>query len=79
MSVTATRLSDTEVQVEQTVYSFSESSVADAFQRCVGQDSVDTCRTNHPPVSTKTPDAGGVGQDDLPPGSVISPSMGGMP
>ena len=79
MAVTATRLSDTEVQVERTVYTFSASDVADAFQRCVGQDSIDTCRSNHPPASQHAVDAADAGNDDVPPGSIISPSMGGMP
>lgn len=79
MTVTANRISATEVQVEQTVYTFSASDVADAFQRCVGQDSVDTCRSNHPPASSRAPESESAAGDDLPPGSIISPSMGGMP
>jgi hypothetical protein len=77
MSVTANRLSDTEVQVEQTVYTFSDSTVADAFQRCVGDDSVDQCSTSHAPSSSRA--ANEDHPDDTPPGSVVSPSMGGMP
>jgi hypothetical protein len=47
MTITASRLSDTEVLVDHTVYTFSDSVVADAFQRCIGQDSVDSCSTSH--------------------------------
>ena len=79
MAVTATRLSDTEVQVEQTVYTFTEREVADAFQRCVGADSIDTCKTNHPPASMQASNDQDTAGDDPPPGSIISPSMGGMP
>lgn len=78
MTITASRLSDTEVQVEHTVYTFSESAVADAFQRCIGQDGVDTCSASHAPVSSRTiQDADSAQQ--LAPGSIISPSLGGMP
>ncbi|WP_158934645.1 hypothetical protein [Burkholderia sp. S171] len=77
MTITASRLSDTEVLVDHTVYTFSDSAVADAFQRCIGQDSVDSCSTSHAPVSSRT--ANNAAPDDLPPGSIISPSLGGMP
>ncbi|SAL25271.1 hypothetical protein AWB64_02030 [Caballeronia sordidicola] len=77
MAITANRLSDTEVLVETTVYTFSDSTVADAFMRCVGEESVDTCSTNHAPVATRA--ANDSKPDDLAPGSIISPSLGGMP
>lgn len=77
MTITANRLSDTEVQVEQTVYTFSDRTVADAFQRCIGEDSPDTCSANHVPVASRA------ANDDraasVEPGSIISPSFGGMP
>jgi hypothetical protein len=38
---------------------------------------VDTCSTNHAPVSSRAANEEKV--DDLPPGSIISPSLGGMP
>jgi hypothetical protein len=77
MTITASRLSDTEVLVEQTVYTFSDSAVADAFQRCVGQDSVDSCTASHAPMSSRASNDAAL--DDLAPGSIISPSLGGMP
>jgi len=77
MTIAAYRLSDTEVQVEHTVYTFSDSAVADAFQRCIGQDSTDSCSTSHTPMSSRT--ANDAVQDDVAPGSIISPSLGGMP
>jgi hypothetical protein len=77
MTITANRLSDTEVLVETTVYTFSDSTVADAFLRCIGQDSVDACSASHAPVSAHA--ANKAKADDLPPGSIISPSLGGMP
>jgi hypothetical protein len=77
MTISAYRLSDTEVQVDRTVYTFSDSIVADAFQRCIGQGSIDSCGTSHTPMSSRrTNDAV---PDDLAPGSIISPSLGGMP
>jgi hypothetical protein len=77
MTVTANRLSDTEVQVERTVYTFSDSTVADAFQRCVGDDSIEECSTSHTPASSKA--ANDEHRSEPTPGSVISPSLGGMP
>jgi hypothetical protein len=76
MTVTTNRLSDTEVQIEQTVYTFSDSTVADAFQRCVGEDSVDECSVSHASVSSR---AANDDRSVAAPGSVISPSLGGMP
>jgi len=77
MAITASRLSDTEVLVEHTVYTFSDSAVADAFQSCIAQCSVDSCSRNHAPMSSRA--ANDTAPDDLPPGSIISPSLGGMP
>lgn len=78
-TVTATRISKTEVQVEKTVYTFSESEVADTFQRCVGRESIDTYTSNHSPSASRGSSEISIDDDSLPPGSVISPSMGGMP
>lgn len=77
MTITANRLSDTEVQVEHTVYTFSDSVVADAFQRCIGQDSVDLCSNSHAPLLAWA--ASPASEDNVAPGSIISPSLGGMP
>jgi hypothetical protein len=77
VTITANRLSDTEVQVEQTVYTFSDSTVADAFQRCVGDDALDTCSASHAPASSRAANDGR--RDNTTPGSVVSPSLDGMP
>jgi hypothetical protein len=77
MTISATRLSDTEVLVETTVFTFSDSAIADAFLLCIGQESVDTCSTNHAPVSSRA--ANQENADTPAPGSIISPSLGGMP
>jgi len=77
MTITANRLSDTEVAVETTIYMFSDKVVADAFLLCIGQESLETCSANHAPMSSRAANEEKV--DDLPPGSIISPSLGGMP
>ena len=78
MTIAADRLSDTEVKIENTIYTFDSKERADAFQQCLGGDSVETCKTDHAPVSTRaaTSDNTPLGGE---PGSIISPSMGGMP
>ncbi|MDR5838891.1 hypothetical protein [Caballeronia sp. LZ034LL] len=78
MTITAERLSDTEVKVEDTIYSFDAKIKADAFQQCLVNDSVETCATNHAPLKTRAAhEASGAPQGE--PGSIISPSLGGMP
>lgn len=78
MTISADRISDTEVKVDEAIYTFESKATADAFQQCLGPDSVDVCTRNHPPLSTRAAYA-----DDGPlegePGSIISPSLGGMP
>ena len=77
MTTTAIRRSDTEVEVEGAVCTFDGKEDADEFMRCLAGSSVDTCKERHAPVSVKPvvqPEA-----DDPNRGSVISPSMGGMP
>ncbi|MFT4066616.1 hypothetical protein [Paraburkholderia sp.] len=78
MSITTIRVSDTEVQVERTLYAFAQKSDADAFQQCLVDGSVDTCYREHPPLSAcpVVPDRH---PDDPARGSTISPSLGGMP
>jgi hypothetical protein len=78
MTVTTIRVSDTEVQVERTLYTFSQKSDADAFAQCVTNDSIDVCYRSHPPLSARpvVPDEH---PDDPNRGSTISPSLGGMP
>ncbi len=80
MTIAAGRLSDTEIKVEvrHHIYTFDVKASADAFQQCLANDSVETCAKNHAAVSTRSayPDAD---VPDAPPGSIISPSMGGMP
>ncbi|KMZ12584.1 hypothetical protein BHUM_03741 [Candidatus Burkholderia humilis] len=78
MTITADRMSDTEVKVGETIYIFEAKAQADAFTLCLANDSLETCATNHAVVSTRaaSPDAT---RPDAEPGSIISPSMGGMP
>jgi hypothetical protein len=78
MTITADRLTDTEVKVDGTIYTFGTKASADAFQQCLGNDSLGTCVKDHAPVSTRSAveDKGAV---EPAPGSIISPSMGGMP
>ncbi|MDR5783707.1 hypothetical protein QCE63_30285 [Caballeronia sp. LZ065] len=78
MTITAERLSDTEVKIEDTIYSFDAKIRADAFQQCLLNDSVETCAMNHAPVKTRVVhEVSGEPQGE--PGSIISPSLGGMP
>lgn len=78
MTISADRISDTEVKVDEAIYTFESKAIADAFQRCLGPDSVDVCARNHPPLSTRAASTDG-GPPEGEPGSVISPSLGGMP
>jgi hypothetical protein len=78
MTTMAIRKSDTEVQVEENVYTFDRKEDADGFMRCVADTSIDSCRAQYAPsaVRSAAPDAPA---DDPNRGSTISPSMGGMP
>jgi hypothetical protein len=78
MTIAADRITDLEVRVSDTIYVFDNKADADAFQQCLGNDSVETCNRNHAPVSTRSA-LNDTGADGLAPGSIISPSMGGMP
>ena len=78
MAITADRISDTEVKVEETIYTFDAKVTADHFQQCLINDSVETCAKNHTPVSTRAASEVS-GEPKGEPGSIISPSMGGMP
>jgi hypothetical protein len=78
MTITADRISDTEVKVDQAIYTFESKGVADAFQQCLGPDSVDACKAHHPPIATRAADVDG-GPAEGEPGSIIAPSLGGMP
>lgn len=80
MTISADRISDTEVKVDETetIYTFESKDAADAFQQCLGPDSVDTCTRNHPPLSTRAAYTES-GPPEGEPGSIISPSLGGMP
>ncbi|WP_408231892.1 MULTISPECIES: hypothetical protein [Paraburkholderia] len=78
MTITTIRISDTQVQVERTLYKFARVSDADAFQRCLADASIDSCYRAHPPLSAQ-PTAPGQQPDDPGRGSTISPSLGGMP
>ncbi|ACC75426.1 hypothetical protein PPMP20_03105 [Paraburkholderia phymatum] len=76
MSITTIRTSDTELQVEQTCYTFAKKEDADAFQQCLVQGSIENCNRDHPPVSMRPvrPDERA---DDPTRDSTISPSLGG--
>ena len=76
MSITTIRTSDTELQVEQTSYTFAKKEDADAFQQCLVNGSVESCYRDHPPVSMR-PARADERADDPSRGSTISPSLGG--
>jgi hypothetical protein len=76
--ITTIRISDTELQVGRTLYSFASRSDADAFQSCLVNGSIETCYQSHPPVAVK-PTMPDRQPDDPNRGSTISPSLGGMP
>lgn len=78
MTITADRISETEIKVEDTIYTFDAKARADAFQQCLGTDSVEICARNHAPVSKRAVSSAS-GEPKGEPGSIISPSMGGMP
>ncbi|MEW9583227.1 hypothetical protein [Paraburkholderia sp. DGU8] len=78
MTITTIRVSDTEVQVERTLYKFAQKNDADAFQRCLASASIDSCYRAHPPLSAQ-PTMPDQHPDDPSRGSTISPSLGGMP
>jgi hypothetical protein len=78
MTITTIRVSNTEVQVERTLYTFARKDDADAFQRCLADTSIDSCYRTHPPLSAR-PAVPDVRPDDPARGSTISPSLGGMP
>ena len=83
MTITASRLSDTDFLVDRTVYTFSDSAVADAFQRCIGQDPVDPRSTNLASMSSMSSMSSRTANDaasgDLASGSIISRSPGDTP
>jgi hypothetical protein len=76
MSITTIRKSDTELQVEQTAYTFANKQDADAFAQCLVNGTVENCYRDHPPVSMRSarPDER---VDDPNRDSTISPSLGG--
>ena len=76
MTITTIRASDTEVQVEQTVYTFAQKADADAFQQCLVNGSIETCNRDHPPVSLR-PAKPAERIEDPNRDSTISPSLGG--
>ncbi|MEM5434421.1 hypothetical protein [Paraburkholderia diazotrophica] len=76
MTITTIRISDTQVQVEQTAYTFANKEDADAFQQCLVSGTVETCHHDHPPVSMR-PTRADERADDPNRDSTISPSLGG--
>jgi hypothetical protein len=77
MTITAIRKSDTEVQIEQTIYAFGAKDDADEFMRCLADTSVDVCKERHPPISVQAVPQPKLEEPDR--GSSISPTVGGMP
>ena len=53
MTITTIRKSDTELQVEQTLYVFARKEEAEAFQQCLVNGTVEGCYRAHPPVSMR--------------------------
>lgn len=47
------RISPTEVQVDQLIYSYGSASQADAFEACVAAVDVSHCVVDHPPQDTR--------------------------
>lgn len=78
MTIVTFRLSETEVQVDQTIHVFDSGDTADNFQQCLGDNALDTCMANHKPSATRAVSRDSA-TDSGAPGSVISPSLGGMP
>lgn len=78
MALATLRLSDTELQVERTLYTFARKDDADAFERCLSDTAIDHCYRSHPPLSAQ-PIAPGEHPQDPGRGSTISPSHDGRP
>ena len=78
MTITTIRKSDTELQVEQTLYVFARKEEAEAFQQCLVNGTVEGCYRAHPPVSMR-PARADERADDPSRDSTISPSLGGDP
>lgn len=47
------RISPTEVQVDQVIYTYRSASQADAFEACVAAVDVSHCVVDHPPQATR--------------------------
>ena len=47
------RISPTEVQVDQTIYTFESADVADEFEACVATVDVSHCETRYPSVDKR--------------------------
>jgi hypothetical protein len=80
MTITTIRTSDTQIQVEQTIYTFANKEDADAFQQCLVDGTVDSCHRDHPAVSTRpvrADESADERADDPNRDSTISPSLGG--
>ncbi|MPW20910.1 hypothetical protein GCT13_29585 [Paraburkholderia sp. CNPSo 3157] len=75
MTLTAIRTSDTQVQVEQTAYTFANKEDADAFQQCLVNGTVGSCHHDHLLVSMR-PVRADERVDDPNRDSTISPSLG---
>lgn len=52
------RISPTEVQVDEVIYSYASAAQADAFEACVAAVDVTHCVADHPPQATRKVDEG---------------------
>ena len=52
------RISPTEVQVDDVIYSYASAGQADAFEACVAAVDVEHCVTDHPPQATRKVEEG---------------------
>lgn len=52
------RISPTEVQVDDVIYSYASAGQADAFEACVAAVDVAHCVIDHPPQATRKVDEG---------------------
>jgi hypothetical protein len=79
MAITAVALSDTEIQIEDVVFTFEDVEQTRAFEACLATSSVSTCLATHPPKDQRLIQYDGhrskVSDEER--GSTISPSLGG--
>jgi hypothetical protein len=80
MAITAVALSDTEIQIENVVFTFEDVEQTRAFEACLATSSIATCLDMHPPKDRRAIEMDGHRSgtpDEEERGSTISPSLGG--